>query len=116
MKHKKTIIVAAGALAALAIAIFSLVNAETIENLEKQIRAAQKQMADLIPLLETSGGAPEENAAVKSEVETINRQADTLTSIDIPAAANQKSGPDPWQKTIESVRQTIDAVKLKLGI
>ena len=115
MKHKKTIFIAGVALAGFAAAIFSLANAETIENLQKQIRAAQNEMAQLIPLLDNSGGTAAENAAIKNEVGAINRQADTLTSINLPAA-NQQNLPDSWQKTIDSVRQAIETIKLNFGI
>ncbi len=117
MKNKKTVIFAAVALAALAIAFFSLANAGTIEDIEQRIVAAQKEMAELIPLLDNSGGAPAENAAIKNEIDKINQQADSLTSqwqaISNPPQQNPASAQE---QIVRILQQTIEAVKLNFGI
>ncbi len=112
MKHKKTIFIAGVALAGFAAAIFSLANAETIENLQKQIRAAQNEMAQLIPLLDNSGGTAAENAAIKNEVGAINQQADDLASQWKKINATPPKTQTDWQKNlIQDLQQIIDSVK-----
>jgi hypothetical protein len=115
-KHRIALVSVIAAIAAGA-AVFTFANAETIENLQKQISAAQQELSTLIPLLDNSGGTPEENTAIKNEINSINGQADALGNQWKNISAPQSQVQVGWQdKTIQTLQQTIESIKSTFGI